>query len=105
MASQAASPPSQLPAAVPVAPAVTASNRAVLDQYCVNCHSQRLKTGGLSLEGIDASRAGANPEVWEKVVRKLQARSMPPQGARRPDETTYHVLQTALESALDAEAV
>jgi hypothetical protein len=104
MASQAAGPASQAPAAAPAAPAVTASNRAVLDQYCVNCHSQRLKTGGLSLEGIDLSRAGANPEIWEKVVRKLQARSMPPQGARRPDETTYHVLQSALEHALDAEA-
>ena len=47
---------------------------------------------------------GSNPELWEKVVRKLQARSMPPQGVRRPDEATYHAVQAALEAALDAEA-
>ncbi len=99
-ASQAPAPPPQTPAA---AATPTASTRA-LDQYCVTCHSQRLKTGGLSLEGLDAARAGSNPELWEKVVRKLQARSMPPQGVRRPDEATYHAVQAALEAALDAEA-
>ncbi len=49
-------------------------------------------------------QAGSNPELWEKVVRKLQARSMPPQGVRRPDEATYHAVQAALEASLDAEA-
>jgi mono/diheme cytochrome c family protein len=86
------------------APAAAAPDRAVLDQYCVTCHNQRLKTGSLSLEGLDAAQAGSHPEVWEKVVRKLQARSMPPQGAKRPDEATYQRLQSALESRLDAEA-
>ena len=80
------------------------ASRAVLDQYCVTCHNQRLKTAGLSLEGLDAAQAGSHPEVWEKVVRKLQARAMPPQGARRPDEATYQRLQSALEAQLDAEA-
>jgi hypothetical protein len=81
-----------------------ASSRAAFDQYCVTCHSQRLKTGGLSLEGLDPAQAGSHPDVWEKVVRKLQARAMPPQGARRPDEATYHRLQSALEADLDAGA-
>jgi hypothetical protein len=86
------------------APAAAGPDRAVLDQYCVTCHNQRLKTGSLSLEGLDPAQAGSHPEVWEKVVRKLQARSMPPQGAKRPDEATYQRLQSALESRLDAEA-
>jgi hypothetical protein len=98
MASQAAA-----PQAAQSAPA-TSPNRAVLDQYCVSCHNQRLKTGGLSLEGLDAARAGSRPDVWEKVVRKLQARAMPPQGSRRPDEATYQRLQSGLEASLDAEA-
>ena len=89
---------SQAPAS-PAAPA-----RAAIDRSCVSCHSQRLKTGGLSLEGLDVARAGSNPEMWEKVVRKLEARSMPPQGSRRPDEATYHAVQSALEGLLDAEA-
>jgi hypothetical protein len=96
-------PQAAAPQAVPGAPAGV-SDRAVLDQYCVTCHNQRLKTGGLSLEGLDAASAGARPDVWEKVVRKLQARAMPPQGARRPDEATYQRLQLALESRLDAAA-
>jgi hypothetical protein len=87
----------------PPAP-VSPSSRAVLDQYCVSCHNQRLKTGQLSLEGLDVTRPGAQPELWEKVVRKLQARAMPPQGARRPDEATYQRLQAALEGGLDSEA-
>jgi hypothetical protein len=102
MASQAPQAPAPLPQS-PAVPTKSASTLAI-DQYCVTCHSQRLKTGGLSLEGLDAARAGSNPELWEKVVRKLQARSMPPQGVRRPDEATYHAVQAALEAALDAEA-
>ena len=96
--SPAASPQAQ-PAAAPAA-----AGRSAIDQYCVSCHNQRLKTGGLSLEGLDASQAGSRPEVWEKVVRKLQARTMPPQGTRRPDEATYRSVQAALEAQLDAEA-
>ena len=97
---QAAVPQAQAPASTPA----NSSNRAVLDQYCVTCHNQRSKTGGLSLEGLDADQTGSHADVWEKVVRKLQARAMPPQGARRPDEATYQRLQSALEAHLDAEA-
>jgi len=73
-------------------------------QYCVTCHNDRLKTSGLSLEKADLERAAANPEIWENVARKLQARSMPPQGVRRPDEATYGALQAAIEHTLDADA-
>src|SRR5262249_47265961 len=85
-------------------PATAPSERDVLDRYCVTCHNDRLKTSGLSLEKLDPSKADTAPETWEAVVRKLQARSMPPQGARRPDEATYRTLQTALEHQLDAAA-
>ncbi len=73
-------------------------------RYCVGCHNDRLKTSGLSLEKADAAHAGADPELWEKVVRKIQARAMPPQGARRPDEATYRTLESGLEHQLDVEA-
>jgi hypothetical protein len=75
-----------------------------LRQYCVTCHNDRLKTSGLSLENADPAHAAATPELWENVARKLQARAMPPQNARRPDEATYRALQNAIENTLDAEA-
>ena len=86
------------------ATAAAAAERDVLDRYCVSCHNDRLKTSGLSLEKLDVSGADSAPDIWEAVARKLQARSMPPQGARRPDEATYRVLEAAIENRLDAAA-
>src|SRR5438128_1877577 len=81
------------------------TEQEAVQQYCVTCHNDRLKTSGLSLEKLDVAHAAANPDVWERVERKLQARTMPPQGSRRPDESTYRALLTAIDTALDAEAV
>jgi hypothetical protein len=98
---------SSVPKAAPQAPGATpavSSEREAIDRYCVSCHSDRLKTGGLSLEKLDVSKADSSPDVWEGVIRKLQARSMPPQNARRPDDPTYRALEAALENRLDAAA-
>jgi Protein of unknown function (DUF1592)/Protein of unknown function (DUF1588)/Protein of unknown function (DUF1585)/Protein of unknown function (DUF1587)/Protein of unknown function (DUF1595)/Planctomycete cytochrome C len=82
--------------------AVSASpERTAINQYCVTCHNDRSKTGGLSLASLDPADAGANAAVWEAVVRKLRARAMPPATARRPDEPTYERLISSLESQLD----
>src|SRR5262245_9744920 len=45
-------------------------SRALLDRYCVTCHNQRLKTGGLSLDTVDPANLTEHAEIWEKVVRK-----------------------------------
>ena len=82
----------------------TAATRAVLTQYCVGCHSNTLKTGSVSLEALNLDRVGENPEVWEKVVRKLRGRMMPPTGRPRPDEGTYDAVVSHLERSLDAVA-
>src|SRR5689334_4882371 len=58
---------------------------AALTRYCFTCHSEKLKTGDLILSAKDIQNPGADPEVWEKVVRKLRSRSMPPAGAPHPD--------------------
>jgi len=42
--------------------------RAVLDQYCVSCHNDRVKTGGLSLQTVDLAQVPANADVLEKVI-------------------------------------
>src|SRR5580765_3734055 len=62
--------------------------KALLDRYCVTCHNERMRAGGLLLNQLDVARAGERPEIWEKVVRKLRAGMMPPTGARRPDGDT-----------------
>ena len=81
-----------------------ASHRVVLNRYCVTCHNQRAKTGGLALDGVDVANVGVNPEIWEKVVQKLNGNLMPPGGRPRPDEATYKGLISYLETSLDKAA-
>ena len=78
-----------------------AATRQVLDQYCIGCHNERLRTADLSLEAVDAAHPEADPELWERVIAKLRARSMPPPRRPRPDAATYDVVADRLESALD----
>ena len=60
---------------------------ALLTQYCITCHNQRLKTAGLLLDTMDVDHVGKDAAAWEKVVRKIRTGMMPPSGARRPDRT------------------
>jgi mono/diheme cytochrome c family protein len=78
--------------------------RALLDQYCVTCHNDRLKTANLSLEKLDLTTAADHAEVWEKVIRKLRAGVMPPPGIRRPPTAEYEGLRDWLEAAMDRKA-
>jgi hypothetical protein len=71
----------------------------------VTCHNSRTRAGGLSLDNVDVTRVAPNAEIWEKVVRKIRGRMMPPPGMPRPDEATYDALATRLEGALDRAAV
>ena len=75
--------------------------RVMLDTYCVACHNQRLKTAGLALDTIDVTAPHANPEVWERVITRLRAGSMPPAGRPRPDAATYESVAASLESGID----
>ena len=84
-------------------PAVAApvSPRPVLNQYCVPCHNEKMRTAGLALDTIEAANVSAATETWEKVVRKLRSRAMPPAASRRPDEATYDAVASQLETDLD----
>ena len=62
-----------------------AINRFV-NVFCVECHNSEDKAGGLDFDAIDGGDLSRNPIVWEKVVRKLVARQMPPDDAIRPSE-------------------
>jgi mono/diheme cytochrome c family protein len=85
-------------------PSLPAPHRSLANQYCVSCHNDRLKTGGLSLDAVLAQEPGEHPDVWEKVLRKIRARQMPPVGMRRPDDATYQTAIASLETALDRAA-
>jgi mono/diheme cytochrome c family protein len=102
----AARPPAPKPmAAHAPAPALSAAGQTELvATYCATCHSDRGKAGGLSLAHFNAMRAQEQPEVVEKIIRKLRAGMMPPAGARRPDAGTIAALTSALESRMDEAA-
>jgi len=79
---------------------------ATVKQYCVGCHSDRAKTGGVSFEGIissgnPAASIAKDPELFEKAVRKLRGRVMPPPGAKQPDGKAVDSLVAWLEDSLD----
>jgi hypothetical protein len=102
--------PAQRPAGAPGARPVAvpspgaAAQRALLDKYCVSCHSDRLKTANLSLQGLDLTHAGDQAELWEKVIRKLRAGVMPPPDMPRPSLAEYEGLRDWLETAIDSTA-
>ena len=87
------------------APSAQEPSRALLDQYCVTCHNDRLKTADLALDTVDIGAVEANAEVLEKVVRKLRSGQMPPEGRPRLDAATIETFATSLETALDRAAV
>ena len=82
------------------APAEAASTRATLDRYCVACHNARTLAAGLALDGVDPAHVADDAAVWEKVLRKLRTRMMPPSPRPRPGAATYAALVTYLETAL-----
>jgi hypothetical protein len=79
-------------------------HRLLVTTYCTGCHSTRLKTGGLVLEGIDLQNPTANAEIWEKVIRKLNGGQMPPQGMPKPKPEAVTELTTYLGTSLDRAA-
>ena len=78
-----------------------ATQRAVVDRYCVVCHNAKLKTANLQLDKLDLAHLGDSAEIGEKVVRKLRAGMMPPGGMPRPDRGTREALITWMEAELD----
>jgi Protein of unknown function (DUF1592)/Protein of unknown function (DUF1588)/Protein of unknown function (DUF1585)/Protein of unknown function (DUF1595)/Protein of unknown function (DUF1587) len=78
---------------------------ALVDDYCLSCHDKDHEKGGLVLETVAAEEIGQHPDVWEKVVRKLRARLMPPVGKERPDDPTYDAVISYLEKSLDRAAI
>jgi hypothetical protein len=80
------------------------SPRALLEQYCVICHNDSLRTASISFQSLSPPAAGANPAIWEKALRKLNDGEMPPAGVSRPDASATASLAQWIEAPLDKAA-
>lgn len=75
--------------------------RNVLNQYCVTCHNSSNATAGLDLESLGNEPTSRHLETWEKVVKKLGGRQMPPKGLPKPSEGSYRSAVASLTGELD----
>jgi mono/diheme cytochrome c family protein len=88
-------------AAPQTAAAAGTPHQAMLTTYCYSCHNTRLRMGGLALEGLDIQAAGGNADIWEKAVRKLRGRLMPPPGSPQPEQKDIDAFVAWMENELD----
>jgi Protein of unknown function (DUF1592)/Protein of unknown function (DUF1588)/Protein of unknown function (DUF1595)/Protein of unknown function (DUF1585)/Protein of unknown function (DUF1587) len=76
--------------------------RGMLDEYCVTCHSTALKTGGIAFDTLDLKNAPDDAQTWEKSLRKLRGRLMPPPGNPQPPQKDIDSFVAWMENALDS---
>src|SRR5262249_43142027 len=87
----------------PAAPVAQSAQAAVVQRYCVSCHSRARHSGNVVLEQLNF-QAAASAETLERMVRKLRSGTMPPPGSPRPDPASYERLRTFLETSVDRAA-
>jgi hypothetical protein len=80
--------------------------QAMVKTYCAGCHNSKLAkpAGGLALDTLNVQAAADHPEIWEKAVRKLRGRLMPPPGSRQPDQKEIDSFVAWMENALDKQS-
>jgi len=77
------------------------AQNALVAQYCASCHNDKTRSGGMTLTSLNLAHPDQNPELAEKVIRKLRAGMMPPPGAKRPDLEMTRTFATGLENTID----
>ncbi len=97
-------PPVAAPAQQSPAESAASPNAALLNKYCVTCHSDARRTGGLSLEHADLADVPKGAETWEKLIRKVRVGMMPPPGMPRPARAQLDDLAGYFEASLDRSA-
>jgi hypothetical protein len=74
----------------------------MVDTYCSGCHNGIMRSpSGVLLDQFDAGHISASPDVWSRAFRQLQAGTMPPVGAPRPDRATYDAVLASIERDLN----
>jgi mono/diheme cytochrome c family protein len=92
--------PDATPAA-PISSVPQAQAKKSIDTYCVGCHNSKAKAGGLALDAVSVDAVHEHADVWEKALRKLRGRQMPPPGSRQPDQKEIDTFVTWMEAELD----
>src|ERR1700730_15563516 len=77
------------------------SQWSTIQTYCFGCHNEGVRAGNLFLDQLGAESVPQHPEIFEKVVRKLRGRQMPPPGMEQPSQQEVDALVGWLESTLD----
>ena len=77
---------------------------SVLEKHCFNCHDGPDGKGDTDLDEAFYGDFATQTAVWEKVARQLRARQMPPLDRKRPSESEYETLATAIEKEIDTRA-
>ncbi len=91
--------------AVMAAPPSSATFVHLIEEHCVYCHNAETNEAKLDLDGMLTQDISRNTDVWEKALRKIDARQMPPIGESRPSDTEYASITDHLAAALDTAAV
>ena len=83
-----------------------AKYRAMLNQYCVACHTPEgiADRTGLYFREVDLGKMAEHPERTETIIRKLRAGLMPPYPFPRPDEELYENFIAWMEGEIDTTA-
>ena len=81
-----------------------AEHWAMLDRYCMDCHNAAEAAGGVVYEGLKPDSVAQRPELFEKVVRKLHGRLMPPPGNPQPAQADVDAFAGWLERSIDKNA-
>ncbi len=74
---------------------------ATIQTYCLGCHNGAVKAGNLQFDQMTAESVPQHPEIFEKAVRKLQGRLMPPPGNAQPSQEEINTLVGWLQNTLD----
>jgi Protein of unknown function (DUF1592)/Protein of unknown function (DUF1588)/Protein of unknown function (DUF1585)/Protein of unknown function (DUF1587)/Protein of unknown function (DUF1595)/Planctomycete cytochrome C len=99
----ARSAPTPASAAAP-APAEAKQQWGLVENYCFKCHNTDDWAGTIAFDTMSLDDVPANAEVWEKAIRKLRGRLMPPPGKPQPDNVAIGSLIWFLETSLDGAA-
>jgi hypothetical protein len=86
------------------APPGAEQNWKMVTDYCQKCHNAEDWAGGIAFDTMTPADISDNAETWEKAVRKLQGRLMPPPGKKQPPADTIHSFVHWMEGTLDAAA-
>jgi mono/diheme cytochrome c family protein len=75
-----------------------------VEQYCVECHNETDLTADIAFDALGPDEVAAHAETFERAVRKLRGRMMPPPGGAKPDNAEVDAFVAWLEATLDVAA-